>query len=86
MPRRTIPFDKMRIVLLTNIYTCLQFLSARNQSGKVTLADLPPVLVKLKAVVDLLTENEIRDILRESHPDLDQEVDFEAFLRVCLYI
>ncbi|KAH6756896.1 fimbrin-like protein 2 [Perilla frutescens var. hirtella] len=58
-----------------------KFISARNQSGKVTLADLPPVLVKLKAIVDILTENEIRDILRESSPDLDQEVDFESFLR-----
>lgn len=64
----------------------LQFLSARGQSGKVTLADLPPVLVQLKAITDVLAENEITDILRESSPDLDQEVDFESFLRVCMHI
>lgn len=58
-----------------------KFLSARGQSGKVTLADLPPVLVQLKAITDVLAENEITDILRESSPDLDQEVDFESFLR-----
>ncbi|KAG6385216.1 hypothetical protein SASPL_154044 [Salvia splendens] len=58
-----------------------KFVSARNEAGKVILADLPPVLVKLKAVTDLLTENEITDILKESSPDLDEEVDFESFLR-----
>ncbi|XP_057796697.1 fimbrin-5 [Salvia miltiorrhiza] len=58
-----------------------KFLSARNQSGKVTLADLPPVLAKLKAVTELLTEDEVRDILREESSDLDQEVDFESFLK-----
>ncbi|KAL1567547.1 Fimbrin-5 [Salvia divinorum] len=58
-----------------------KFVSARNQAGKVTLADLPPVLVKLKAVTELLTEDEIKDILKESSPALDEEVDFESFLR-----
>ncbi|XP_042065063.1 fimbrin-5-like [Salvia splendens] len=57
-----------------------KFLSAKNQSGNVTFADLPPVLAKLKEVTEL-TENEITDILKESSPDLNEEVDFETFLR-----
>ena len=48
------------------------------------MADLPPVLAKLKAVTELLTEDEIKNILKESSPDLDEEVDFESFLRVCM--
>lgn len=63
----------------------LQFLSARGPSGKVTLADLPPVLVQLKAITDVLAENEITDILRESSSDLDEEADFESFLRVYMH-
>ncbi|KAI3465519.1 hypothetical protein Pfo_022182 [Paulownia fortunei] len=58
-----------------------KFLSARNQSGKVTLGDLPPVMVKLKPITDILTQDEIKGILSESSSDLDQEVDFESFLR-----
>ncbi|KAL8511421.1 hypothetical protein ACS0TY_017997 [Phlomoides rotata] len=58
-----------------------KFLSARNQSGKVSLRDLPPVMVKLKAITQILGEEEIRDCLSESSSDLDQEVDFETFLR-----
>ncbi|XP_047982878.1 fimbrin-5-like isoform X4 [Salvia hispanica] len=57
-----------------------KFLSAKNQSGNVTFADLPPVLAKLKGVTEL-TENEITEILKESSPDLNEEVDFESFLR-----
>ncbi|KAL3821630.1 hypothetical protein ACJIZ3_007535 [Penstemon smallii] len=61
-----------------------KFHSARNQSGKVTLGDLPPVMVKLKAITDVLTQDEIKDIFTESSSDLDQEVDFESFLRAYL--
>ncbi|KAK6118751.1 hypothetical protein DH2020_047498 [Rehmannia glutinosa] len=61
-----------------------KFLSARNQSGKVTLEALPPVLVQLKAITDMLTQDDIKDILSESSTDLDQEIDFESFLRAYL--
>lgn len=57
-------------------------MSARNQSGIVTLGDLPPVLVQLKAIAGILNEDEVKDILSESSSDLDQEIDFESFLRV----
>ncbi|KAL0300405.1 UNVERIFIED_CONTAM: Fimbrin-5 [Sesamum angustifolium] len=51
---------------------------------KVTLADLPPVMVKLKAIHDILTQDEIKDILSEESTDVDQEIDFESFLRAYL--
>ncbi|XP_052207874.1 fimbrin-5-like [Diospyros lotus] len=61
-----------------------KFLSARNQSGKVTLRDLPPVMVKLKGVNEILTEPQIRTILGESSSDESKEIDFESFLRAYL--
>ncbi|GFP83309.1 fimbrin-5 [Phtheirospermum japonicum] len=62
-----------------------KFLLARNnKSGKVTLEGLPPVLVQLKAIADMLNQDEIKDILSESSTDFDQEIDFESFLRAYL--
>ncbi|GFP84867.1 fimbrin-5 [Phtheirospermum japonicum] len=58
-----------------------KFDSARNQSGKVTLGDLPPVMARLKAITSILTQDEVKDFLSESSSDLAQEVDFESFLR-----
>ncbi|KAK4343542.1 hypothetical protein RND71_036636 [Anisodus tanguticus] len=60
------------------------FLSARNQSGKVTLGDLPPVMCKLKAFQDILSGDDIKAILRESSSDMTEEIDFESFLRAYL--
>ncbi|KAK9091951.1 hypothetical protein Syun_026862 [Stephania yunnanensis] len=59
-----------------------KFVSLRNQLGKVTVGDLPPLLVKLKAFNQMFSENEIVEILGESSPDMGDEIDFEAFLRV----
>lgn len=61
-----------------------QFLSARNQSGKVKLGDLPRVMSQLKAFNGVLSEDEIKAILSESSSDLDEEIDFEFFLRVSI--
>lgn len=55
----------------------------KNQNGKVTVGDLPPLMVKLKPFREF-TEEEIRGILGESGSDLSEEIDFEAFLRVCV--
>lgn len=47
------------------------------------------MMVKLKAFIALLTEDEIRQILCESYSDMSSEIDFETFLRVsrvCKYI
>ncbi|CAN4103696.1 unnamed protein product [Withania somnifera] len=60
------------------------FVSARNDSGKVTLGDLPPVMCKLKALKDILTADDISHILHESYSDMTIEIDFETFLRAYL--
>lgn len=58
-----------------------KFASARTQlGGKVTVADLPPLLSKLKAIHGMFTEKEMSVILGGDDQDEDQEVDFEAFL------
>ncbi|XP_058210540.1 fimbrin-5-like [Rhododendron vialii] len=61
-----------------------KFLSARNQSGKVTIGDLPPVMVKLKGLSEMFTEAQIKTILGESSSDMNAEIDFESFLRAYL--
>ncbi|KAK3016123.1 hypothetical protein RJ639_006157, partial [Escallonia herrerae] len=61
-----------------------KFLSARNQSGHVTVGDLPPVMAKLKAFSGMFREEEIKAILAESYIDTKEEIDFESFLRAFL--
>ncbi|KAK6917076.1 Nuclear transcription factor Y subunit A, partial [Dillenia turbinata] len=46
----------------------------------------PPLMKTLKAVSDIFTEEEIREILGEkTHSDLSNEVDFETFLKTPSY-
>ncbi|XP_077216466.1 fimbrin-5-like [Tasmannia lanceolata] len=59
------------------------FLSMRKESGHVTVGDLPPVMAKLKALREMLTEEEIKEILVELYSTTD-EIDFETFLRAYL--
>ncbi|KAE8725466.1 Fimbrin-3 [Hibiscus syriacus] len=61
-----------------------KFVSVKRQNGKVTVEDLPPLMVKLKAFSALFTEDEVRQILGESYTDMSTEIDFETFLRVYL--
>ncbi|KAF7831324.1 fimbrin-1-like [Senna tora] len=61
-----------------------KFTSLKNQNGKVTFGDLPPLVVKLNAFREMYTEKEIQVIMGELGTDLTDEVDFEAFLRVYL--
>ncbi|CAK9133394.1 unnamed protein product [Ilex paraguariensis] len=61
-----------------------KFLSARNQSGRVTLGDLPPVMAKLKVFSEMLTEEEIKSILSALSSNMSEEIDFESFLRAFL--
>lgn len=42
--------------------------------------------MKLKAFTEHFTEDEIRKILSESVPNMDEEVDFESFLRVSILL
>lgn len=58
-----------------------KFVSIKNQNGKVTVVDLPPVMAKLKAFSTMFTEEDIKGILAESYADTGDEIDFEAFLR-----
>ncbi|GAA0160799.1 non-motor actin binding protein [Lithospermum erythrorhizon] len=61
-----------------------KFQSARNKSGKVTIGDVPPVMAKLKTFTEQLTVDEIKDFLSEASSDMDEEIDFESFLRAYL--
>lgn len=61
-----------------------KFMSAKNENGNVTVEDLPPMMVKLKAFSSMFNEEEIKGILSESFPDLSNEIDFEGFLRAYL--
>ncbi|THG16182.1 hypothetical protein TEA_020619 [Camellia sinensis var. sinensis] len=58
-----------------------KFVSIKNQNGKVKIGDLPPLMVKLKALSEMYKEEEIREILGESGSSIDDEIDFEGFLR-----
>ncbi|XP_010545257.1 PREDICTED: fimbrin-1 isoform X2 [Tarenaya hassleriana] len=61
-----------------------KFTSLKNQSGKITIEDLPPVFAKLKALSATFKEDEIRGILSELGSQTTGDVDFEAFLRIYL--
>ena len=62
----------------------LQYVSMRRESGPLTLADLPSKMSKLKVVGENLTEEERDSFLRSSYQNMNDEVDFELFLRVSL--
>ena len=57
-----------------------------NKSGKVKLGDLPPVMSKMNPFSEMLTEDEVKFILSESSADLSEEIEFESFLRVSIYL
>ncbi|KAI3716166.1 hypothetical protein L6452_23304 [Arctium lappa] len=61
-----------------------KFVSARNQSGTVTIEDLPPVLAKLKPFNEVSTEDDVKRMLTDSYSNMSKELDFEAFCRVYL--
>ncbi|XP_028751926.1 fimbrin-1-like [Neltuma alba] len=61
-----------------------KFMALKNKNGKVTNADLPPLMANLKAFKEMYTEGEIEGVLGEKSPDLSDEIDFESFLRVYL--
>ncbi|XXG78754.1 hypothetical protein AAC387_Pa08g2629 [Persea americana] len=61
-----------------------QFLTMRREHGRITVGDLPSRMSKLKIVGDNLTEEERASSLLESYQNMEEEVDFELFLRVYL--
>ncbi|GAV87259.1 CH domain-containing protein [Cephalotus follicularis] len=56
----------------------------KNENGKVTVGDLPPLMVKLKTFSTMFTEEEIRGILSGANFNTSDEIDFEGFLRMYL--
>lgn len=60
------------------------FISVKRKNGKVTVGDLPPLLAKRKTSKEMLTEEEIRGILKDLGSDMSNEIDFEGFLRTSL--
>ncbi|XP_010524643.1 PREDICTED: fimbrin-2 [Tarenaya hassleriana] len=61
------------------------FTSMRRESGKLTVADLASRMSRLKVVGDQnLSEEERASLIQSFHPNLDEEVDFEFYLRVYL--
>ncbi|KAJ9169989.1 hypothetical protein P3X46_018126 [Hevea brasiliensis] len=62
------------------------YVSVRTQAGRVTVGDLPPVFVKLKAFAEVFNEDEIKKILGESYSNPGEELDFETFLRAYLNV
>lgn len=61
-----------------------KFVSVRTQAGRVTVKDLPPVFVKLRAFAETFKEDDIRAMLEELFTNMEEEVDFESFLRAYL--
>ncbi|KAL3632700.1 Fimbrin-5 [Castilleja foliolosa] len=61
-----------------------KFIAIKNQNGKVTVGDLPPLMIKLKGVNGTFDEEEIRQGLGESHSNMNDEIEFEGFLRLYL--
>uniref|UniRef100_A0A7N0ZYZ3 Calponin-homology (CH) domain-containing protein n=1 Tax=Kalanchoe fedtschenkoi TaxID=63787 RepID=A0A7N0ZYZ3_KALFE len=61
-----------------------KFTAKKNKNGKVKIMDLPLFLAKLKIFSEVITREEISDILSESGYDMSEEIDFEGFLRAYL--
>lgn len=53
-----------------------------NQNGKVKVANLPPLMIKLNVFSEMFNEEEIRRSLGETHSDVNSEIGFEGFLKV----
>ncbi|GFZ01836.1 actin binding calponin homology (CH) domain-containing protein [Actinidia rufa] len=60
------------------------FMTMRRENGRLTLADLPVKMSRLKHVGENLTEQERASLIRASYQSLDDDVEFEMFLRVYL--
>ncbi|KAI5674739.1 hypothetical protein M9H77_15103 [Catharanthus roseus] len=67
-------------------YLKSKFTYLKNQNGKVTIGDLPSLLVKFKAFSEMFNEVGIKYVLEESYPDMSTEVDFESFLKAYLKV
>ncbi|XP_050363466.1 fimbrin-2 [Argentina anserina] len=63
------------------------FMSMKRESGKLTIGDLPAKMSGLKVVgSDNLTEEQRASVIQDLHPKLDDDIDFEFFLKVYLQL
>ncbi|XP_050104720.1 uncharacterized protein LOC126584356 [Malus sylvestris] len=60
-----------------------KFDSLKNQNGKVMAGDLPPLMVKIKAFIEMYSEEEIRGILSGLDSDFSDKIDLNPSLRSC---
>lgn len=72
-------FTQVELRSLKSKYTAVL-----NNNGKVTIGDLAPILARLKGF-QMFKEEEIKGILINS-ADINEEIDFEGFLKVYLSI
>ncbi|XP_059451996.1 uncharacterized protein LOC132182696 isoform X2 [Corylus avellana] len=57
------------------------FMSMRRESGKLTVGELAAKMSRLKVVGENLTEEERASFIHDLNRNLDDDVDFESFLR-----
>ncbi|KAK9082639.1 hypothetical protein Scep_029110 [Stephania cephalantha] len=69
-------------VELRSLKSC--FMAMRREQGRVSIGDLPARMSKLKVVGENLTDEERASFLIESYQNMEDEVDFEFFLRIYL--
>ncbi|XWS31196.1 hypothetical protein CRYUN_Cryun23aG0056700 [Craigia yunnanensis] len=60
------------------------FMIMRRESGKLTVGDLASRMSRLKVVGENLSKQERADFIADLYPNLNDEVDFEFFLKVYL--
>lgn len=62
-----------------------QFTSMKRESGKLTVSDLASRMGRSKIVGDQnLSKEERATLIQNFHPNLNDEVDFEFYLRVSI--
>ncbi|CAH9109746.1 unnamed protein product [Cuscuta epithymum] len=60
------------------------FLTMSEECGSLKISDLPEKMSRLKNVGENFTEQEREVFLRDSFPNMEEDVDFELFLRIYL--
>lgn len=60
------------------------YVTMRREKGRLTIGDLPEKMSRLKVVGDNLTEEERASFIQQMYHNMEDEVDFELFLRVYL--
>lgn len=71
----------MVLVVMSDV----QFMSMRRESGKLPVGELAAKMSRLKVVGENLTEEERASFIHDLNRNLDDDVDFESFLRVSHY-